>query len=81
MDVRLLIVLFFVTGCATDKVIDGSLSSVVKPTREQLLKKTRDDILGPNRALQSVEKKSAAKNKKFIYRNVATAFPDNGKNQ
>lgn len=81
MNVRLLIVLFLITGCASENVIDKGLSANLKPTREQLLQKTRDDILGPNRALQSVEKKSAAKNKKFIYRNVASAFPDNGKNQ
>jgi hypothetical protein len=81
VDIKLGLFFLLLCGCASENVISGAVSAASKPTREQLLNKTRDDILGPNRALQSVEKKSAAKNKKFIYRNVATAFPDNGKNQ
>lgn len=38
---------------------------------------TRDDVMGPNRARTSVAQKSK---KGYIFRNVASAFPDNGKN-
>lgn len=72
---------FLLSGCATEQVATVQPIAVKNLTREDLLNKTRDEILGPNRAIQSVEKKSASAGKPYIYRNVASAYPDNGKNQ
>jgi hypothetical protein len=38
---------------------------------------TRDEVFGPNRAQASVKNK---KSKEYAFRNIASAFPDNGKN-
>lgn len=38
---------------------------------------SRDQVMGPNRARSSVKVKP---NKDYLFRNVASAFPDNGKN-
>lgn len=46
-------------------------------TRAEIPLKSRDDIYGPNRAKSSVKPKPG---KDYAFRNIASAFPDNGKN-
>lgn len=61
-----------ISGCASNSSKNSSTSETVK-----IQSPSRDEELGPNRAIGSVTGKSK---KPYIFRNVASAFPDNGKN-
>lgn len=63
----------FATACSHQLPLE-SLPKEVRPNRS--LAQTRDQIYGENQALENGRNK---KNKEYIFRNVASAFPDNGK--
>ncbi len=76
-----LFALLFFGACASselDRQPANSSESSNKGSPVELNIKSRDEVMGPNRAKNSVLKKKASR--EYVYRNIASAFPDNGKN-
>jgi hypothetical protein len=69
--------LFLFLACASSPKLPLS-SEIRSPAQSQVTAKilTREEVMGPNRAMSSKMKAG----RDFIFRNVASAFPDNGKN-
>lgn len=62
-------------GCASHQVLPRTPAQVSVVT--ELKTPSRDDVYGPNQARLSVKGRAA---REYIFRNVASAFPDTGKN-
>lgn len=64
------------TGCSTSPTLQQRKPAEQRPPAE-IKPVSRDEVMGPNRARLSVKAKSV---RDYIFRNVASAFPDTGKN-
>jgi len=67
-------VLCILAGCSSQPVVPVAQSTAPSGPIPEM---TRDEVMGPNRAQASIKSK---KSKDYVFRNIASAFPDTGKN-